>query len=55
MGREHFPTFLSFTKVFPIQRSDVCGKEKVAVDQEIIKKNKITFDVLLTVYYYVLQ
>jgi len=41
MGRGHFPSFSSFTKIFSIQRSVVCGKERVAVDKEIMKKNKI--------------
>jgi len=42
MGRGHFPKFSSFTKIFPIQRSVFSGKERVAVDKEMIKKNKIT-------------
>jgi hypothetical protein len=41
MGRGQFPTFSSFIKIFPIHRSIVCGKERVAVDKEIVKKNKI--------------
>jgi len=41
MGTGHFPTFSSFTKLFPIQSSVVCGNERVAVDKEIMKKNNI--------------
>jgi len=53
MGRGHFPTFSSFTKLFPIQRSVVCGNERVAVDKEMMKKFKIT--VWETVLKYVLK
>jgi hypothetical protein len=41
MDRGQFPTFSSFIKSFPIQRSIFCGKEGVAVEKEIVTKNKI--------------